>query len=111
MPKLIISIEVRRDFYEIQRYLAEDLENPVAASRVISAIMKKIRKLEKFPLLGPSLEVLVPFRTDSRYLVCGKHIAIYEFDSEKDQVIIDRVIDGRRDYLRILFGEQLESEE
>ena len=38
-------------------------------------------------------------------LICKNWIAVYRIDDSSDTVSISRIIDGRQDYMRILFSE------
>jgi len=49
----------------------------------------------------------VEIETDYRFLVCGNYLVFYR--TEADSVFVDRVIYGRRDYIKILFDEALEN--
>ena len=60
--------------------------------------------LEQFPESGTP--ILIPGSPVAyRYLVCGSYMAFYHIRNQ--EVIVDRVLYGRRDYLSILFGDQL----
>lgn len=39
--------------------------------------------------------------TDLRYLICGKYIIFYRIG--EDVISVIRILDGRTDYMRILF--------
>ena len=54
--------------------------------------------------MGPALENEEGL-TAYRRLVCGNYLAIYHIDC--DAVHIDRVLYGRRDYLALLFGDEI----
>ena len=43
-----------------------------------------------------------------RYLVCGSYMVFYHIHIE--EVMVDRILYGRRDYLSILFGEEFTEE-
>lgn len=47
--------------------------------------------------------------TSERVLACKNYLAFYRI--EKADVYIDRVLHGRQDYLAILFGENLSSDD
>jgi len=103
MNKLAISPEARNDLEEIKAYVCDELENPIAAVNVVSRITKKIKTLPKTPGIGVPLSSKVPFDTDYRFLVCGNYLAFYRFENKT--VYVDRVLYGRRDYVKILFPE------
>lgn len=57
--------------------------------------------------MGAPLSAIVDFETDYRFLVCGNYTAFYRFENRT--VYIVRVLYGRRDFMRILFGEPNET--
>lgn len=57
---------------------------------------------------GASLSSIVDVKSDYRFLVSGQYFVFYRV-CEKD-VYVDRVLYGRRNYLRALFGETLRTE-
>ena len=74
-----------------------------AAINVISRITQSIKNLKDMPGIGISLSSKVPFDTDYRFIVCGNYLAFYRY--EDNTVYVDRILYGRRDYVRILFPE------
>jgi len=109
MNKLLISPEARKDLEEIKAYISEELENPIAAINVVSRIVQSLKNLKDTPGIGRPLATKVSFETDYRFLVCGNYLAFYRH--EKNSVYVDRILYGRRDYVRILFPEYAEPEE
>lgn len=91
------------DLLEIKNYVSDELENAAAAERLIASIMSRLCQLEEFPHIGAPLSSKIEIDTEYRFLVCGKYLAFYVV--EKNEVVIDRVLYGARDYLRTLFGE------
>jgi addiction module RelE/StbE family toxin len=108
MNKLAISPQAREDLEGIKTYISEELENPIAAVNVVSRITKKIKLLKNTPGIGTRLSSKVSFDTDYRFLVCGNYLAFYRY--EEKTVYVDRVLYGRRDYVKILFPEIEEDE-
>ena len=108
MATLHISPEASSDLVEIKEYITIELENPTAASNVISKIIKAIRGLEHFPDIGASLSSVIDIPTDYRFLITGNYLSFYRH--EGDSVYVVRVLYGKRDYLKILFGELTEQE-
>ena len=106
MTKSLISFEAQNDMLEIKRYISDDLDNPLAAKRILSGIIKRIHSLERFPLIGASLSSIVGFETEYRFLVCETYLVIYRY--HEDTAMIIRVLDGQRDYIKILFGDTLD---
>lgn len=101
MSKIVLSYNAKNDLKEIKRYIANELDNEIAASNTISKITKSIRRLETQPLIGTPLSSVIEFDTNYRFLVCGNYMAFYRF--ENNTVLVARIIYGRRDYMKILF--------
>ena len=108
MAVLHISPEAQRDLQNIKEYISIDLNNPIAAQNVVSTILKDMRSLEQLPDSGAPLSSIVDLRADYRFLVSGSYLVFYRHD--KNAVYIVRVLYGRRDYMKTLFGELLEQE-
>lgn len=87
---------------EIQAYITEELENPDAALATVSRITKKIRILKEQAFSGTPLSSVADTESDYRFLVSGNYLVFYRAYGK--DVYIDRVLYGRRDYMRILFG-------
>lgn len=102
MNKLSISPVARDDLAKIRQYITEELESPTAADNTLRKIIKRIRSLEQQAEIGFPLSSIVEFETNYRVLVCGSYLTFYRIEHE--EVFIDRVLYGRRDYLKILFG-------
>ncbi len=106
--KLRYSIESRRDLDGIWDYIATELQNISAATRIVNAIMDAAEQLIDFAEMGTLLSSIANVESDYRFLVHGNYLTFYRVQG--DDVYVDRVIYGRRDYLRILFGDVLEEE-
>ncbi len=102
MTQIVFSPKALDDLEQTKKYITEELQESQAAINTLNKIIKNIRMLEKFPQSGPSLTAIVDFDTDYRYLVCGNYTAFYRY--ENNTVYIVRILYGRRDYMRILFG-------
>lgn len=103
MNKLHVSPEALADLESIKCYISRDLASPQAAQKQVAGIVKRMRGLAEYPLKGAALSSILGMNTDYRYLVCGSYLVFYR--CEKGSVFIVRVLYGRRDYMRILFGE------
>ena len=86
---------------DIKDYIAEDLENPQAAIATVSKITKTIRMLRDHALIGTPLSSIADVDSSYRFLVSGNYMVFYRANG--NDIYIDRVLYGRRDYLRILF--------
>ena len=100
------SPEAFHDLEEIQSYIAEELLNPVAAESVLSRIFDAVDRLTDFPRMGAPLSSIVPIDTDYRFVHAGSYIVFYRISREN--IYIDRILYGKRNYLRILFPDETE---
>ncbi len=107
MADIKFSPEAINDLNRTKEYITEELYEEKAAQNTISKILKRIRQLSEFPLSGSPLSSIVNLNTDYRFLVCGNYTAFYRFENET--VYIVRVLYGRRDFMRILFGKPQEN--
>ena len=82
-----------KDMEATRDYIAGQLKNP-----------KAISLLADNPYMGAALAEKFEIATDVRYFVVSKQLIFYRVDGENDTVEILRVLDGRTDYLSVLFG-------
>lgn len=101
MPKITVSKEARKDLIAIRQYIHDELCNPDASQRVISALKKSILSLADFSNRGRPLDALIPVHTEYRYLVCENYCVFYL--ASGDEVIIVRILHQRQDCLKALF--------
>ena len=108
MAKLIVSPMARADMREIGDYISQKLHNPDAALRMIRRFREAMSPLREFPESGAPLLAAGKQSAPYRYLVCGNYLIFYHVAD--DAIHVDRVLYGRRDYMAILFSDQLEEE-
>lgn len=101
--KIHYAVEARRDLDDIWDYIVTDLCNASAAARVVSDIMDAVDQLESFSEMGALLATIANIDSDYRFLVSGNYLIFYRVSGT--DVYVDRILYGRRDYLRILFGD------
>ena len=95
------SAESRRDLDDIWDYIVSELQNRVAAERVVDRILDAVERLKDFAEMGALLSSVADVGGDYRFLVNGNYMVFYRVNGR--DVFIDRVLYGRRDYLRVLF--------
>lgn len=103
MNELHLSPQAQNDLIEINDYITHDLENPEAARRTVRRITKELRILQTFAFAGTSLSSIADIHGDYRFLTSGNYLAFYRVRGT--DVYIDRILYGRSDYLRTLFGD------
>lgn len=104
MAKIVFSMAARQDLADIGDYIAYKLRNKTAAKNLLDRIRTVVMSLEKFPESGSRLDLPNP-NNAYRYLVCGNYMIFYHVSD--DVVFVDRILYGRRDYLAILFGDEI----
>lgn len=102
MYKLKITPAAASDLAEINAYISTQLHNPQAARRIVKNITHDLRLLQQNPHLGFSVSAKIGRETNLRALLSGNYFLFYRIENETIQV--SRVLDGRQDYLRVLFG-------
>ena len=105
--KLRYSAKARKDLDEIWDYIIADLGNPIAVEKTVNRIMDDIGRLAEFPEMGMMLRNATHMVTDYRYIVSGNYMAFYRMYD--NTVYIVRILYGRRDYMRVLFGDASDS--
>lgn len=102
MAEIKFSPEAVKDLQQTKAYITDELLSKQAANNTVNKILKNIRMLAEFPNFGAPLSGTVDIETDYRYLICGDYTAFYRVANET--VYIVRILYGRRDFMRILFG-------
>ena len=101
--KIHYAVEARRDLDDIWDYIVTDLCNASAAERVVNDILAVVEQLENFSEMGALLASIANVDSDYRFIVSGNYLIFYRVSGM--DVYVDRILYGRRDYLRILFGD------
>lgn len=89
------------DIQDLKEYIAKDLKNKKAAKRIGDMIVKNCKLLKEQPMLGMSVSDRLGEMSDLRYLVCESWFIFYRIVDNTVQIA--RVIDGRTDYINVLF--------
>lgn len=105
--KILVTPAALQDLKSIKSYIADDLSNPSAAVNTVKRIISTYKKLSDTPLMGTLLQQSIHLDIPFRFLVSGSYLIFYKVT---DNVEIHRIIYGRRDYIRILFNDFLESD-
>ena len=108
MNDLYLSKEAQNDLEEIKTYIEDVLLNPSAALKTVHRITKSLHILQEQALSGTPLSSITGIENDYRFVVSGNYISFYRAYDNK--VYIDRILYARRDYMRILFVNDLEEE-
>ena len=83
-------------------YIADNLHNKASAQKLSETIYRTAMMLSDSPYLGARLSGKYDVETDLRYLIVSKHLIFYRVVNE-EHIEVTRVLDGRQDYMSILF--------
>ncbi|MGM9542902.1 MAG: type II toxin-antitoxin system RelE/ParE family toxin [Candidatus Limivicinus sp.] len=108
MNRLHLSFDARTDLEEIREYISIELENPSAAANTIARITKELRILRSFAQAGAPLSSITNIQSEYRYLTVGNYMVFYRVLGP--DVFIDRILYGKRNYLRTLLGNNSEQD-
>lgn len=104
MSELRYSPEALTDLDEIWDYIVSDLANPDAAQNTVDSILNAADRLRDYPESGALLASVADIVSDYRFVPVGNYLLFYR--ARPGEVFIDRILYGRRNYLRVLFGEK-----
>lgn len=105
--KIYYSPEANRDLDEIWNYIVSELQSPSTAESMVNRIVNAIDQLTDFAEIGVPLSSIAEIESDYRVLVTGNYLTFYW--TQGNEVYIDRILYGRRDYLRILFEDMTDN--
>ena len=105
--KILVTPAALQDLKDVKSYIADDLSNPSAAVNTVKRIISTYKKLSDTPLMGTLLQQSIHLDIPFRFLVSGNYLIFYKVT---DNIEIHRISYGRRDYIRILFNDFLESD-
>ncbi|WP_031475915.1 type II toxin-antitoxin system RelE/ParE family toxin [Agathobaculum desmolans] len=100
--KVLFKKTALDDMQATERYISETLGNGVAAKKLTRRVFDAIMLLEENPYMGTELCRKFAVETDLRFLVVAKQLVFYRV-VEDDHIEVTRVLDGRQDYLALLF--------
>lgn len=96
------SPEALRDLDKIYDYISNTLNSPVAADHTVNKILGKTDFLAENPEIGTQLFFANDLYSGYRYMVSDNYLVFYRISG--DSVYVDRVIYGKRDYMKLLFS-------
>lgn len=91
------------DIRQKQDYIANTLKNKTAASKLTASILHGVSQLADHPMMGVPLSSKFDVNSDLRFLVISKQLVFYRIQ-DQTTISIVRVLDGRQDYMSVLFG-------
>lgn len=101
MNQIVYSPKAQADLDAIWDYISEKLMNPTAAENTVNGILDTVDMLKKQSEIGKPLYFSSGLYSGYRYLIYKNYLAFYRILDET--VYVDRIVYGRRDYMRLLF--------
>ncbi len=99
--EIILTDTAKEELEEIYDYISNNLNEKLAANRLMEKIEQNFLRLENNPY--SCMKVCVkPHNEIYRRLIVNNYIALYDVEEKSKQVIIYRVLNGRMDYLNII---------
>lgn len=90
------------DIQSTESYIRTVLHNATAAKKLTQRIVQAISLLADNPNMGTPLNSRFDVESDLRYLLVSDQLIFYRI-SDEAQVEVTRVLNGRQDYISILF--------
>ena len=94
--------KAREDLLKIKSFI-EETEDIELAKKTISDIVTTNDSLRAFPEMGQRLLINMGSKIEYRYLLCHNYLSFYRYLDRT--IYIDRILNSRRDYLKILLNE------
>lgn len=90
------------DLDAIWEWVAVESGEPSSADRTVGAIVDRMDEVATFPLASAALDSACRIRFDWRFVSKRGYLVFFRVGDGR--VYVDRVLSGRSDYLRKLFG-------
>lgn len=95
--------KAREDLLKIKSFIEEETGDIELAKKTISDIVTTNDPLRAFPEMGQRLLINMGSKIEYRYLLCHNYLSFYRYLDRT--IYIDRILNSRRDYLKILLDE------
>ncbi len=96
------SVEFIADLDKIEAVYRDILFIPESGKKLISGLLETCINIEKFPLMGIDLKTKTNIENNYRFVVYNNFLLFYTVTEDVPTMI--RVLDGRMDYLKVLFN-------
>ena len=106
------SVEITPEAYEDLEGLKEYLDEFFGVKKekeILKAIFKDMKRLAKYPETDIKLFERFGIATDYKCMYTHKNYVFYRIENEYIKII--RILDERRDFLYVLFGGKMNSDE
>ena len=103
MFEVKVSPQAVEDLLEIKDYIENELLNPIVAQNTVEKIVEIFENLANYPEIGIPVERYVSFSTDYKFVLANNYFIFYRI--KEDCVKVIRIMYSRRDFVKILFGD------
>lgn len=93
-----------RDIAPKKEYIETVLKNKKAAHKLVASILRAVSLLANNPRMGAPLHGKYDVKTDLRFLIVARQLVFYRIAND-ELISVIRVLDGRQDYMALLFGD------
>ena len=95
--------KAREDLLKIKSYIEDETCDIELAMKTILDIVTTNDSLSVFPEMGQRLLINMGSKIEYRYLLCHNYLSFYRYLDRT--IYIDRILNSRREYLKILLDE------
>jgi plasmid stabilization system protein ParE len=99
--KVIVSPSAKREIDNIFVYIS-NVNSVEIATKVITRITSTIDNLALYANLGASVKSRFDIETDYKFIVLAPYPYLLFYKIKADTITVGYIIDGRRDYIRLL---------
>ena len=100
MIKILYSPKSRKDLDRIFDYIHDDLNNPIAAEKIVKGMLNKISELKEYPQLGSIWYLENNINSGFRFLKYDNYIIFYQIT--KETILIVRILHRLQNYVKQL---------
>ena len=100
MIKILYSPKSRKDLDRIFDYIHDDLNNPIAAEKIVKGILNKISELKEYPQIGSIWYLENNINSGFRFLKYDNYIIFYQIT--KETILIVRILHRLQNYVKQL---------
>lgn len=102
MYSLVFTETARQDYINIANYILTESKSIITAKRYIKKLQNQIETLQEFPNMGNLPKDRFLLSVGYRFLVCDDYLTFYKVFEPDKKVVVYTVVNGKRDYRKIL---------
>ncbi len=102
MYKIKITKPAKKDIQSAISYISNDLRNPTAAQNILNLFEKEIKSLSDMPSRHPLVKDPALAQNGFRFIKVNNYLVFYTIREDRNIVMIQRILYGRRDWINLL---------